>query len=483
MWKMKPRCAGVAAITTIGLLGALAGAASADEICVPADHPTIQAAIDAASDGDEVVVAAGTYNEAIDLLGKAIVVRSAEGAAATIIDASGLGDAVSAVSCVSGEAADTTLEGFTITGGTGTLIGASGIGGGMINVESSPTVIGCAFIANAVSGSGGGMYNDDAHPTVSNCVFEDNSAFSGAGMSNHYGSTPTLVDCRFVGNVAAADGGGMSNVDVASPSVINTSFVGNQAGGAGGGANNHNFTQASFINCIFVGNVAANGGGMSVVHDDAPSVLNCTFYGNEATQSGGGLWSFAGIGSWYPTIRGSILWGNQPEQVDEFQWAPPTVVTSSNVQGGWPGANNIDIEPLFVDPDGADNIIGTSDDNVRLMPGSPAIDAGDNSALPPEITTDFDGNPRFVDDPATPDNGLGTPPIVDMGAYEFQPTLAAPGDINGDGVVDMNDVPAFTGVLLGADTDPARMSAADLNGDGSADGADVRAFVDALIVS
>lgn len=67
-------------------------------INVPADQPTIQAAIDAAVDGCEVVVAPGTYNEAIDFIGKAINLHSSDGPDVTTIDASGLNTSV--VSCV-----------------------------------------------------------------------------------------------------------------------------------------------------------------------------------------------------------------------------------------------------------------------------------------------------------------------------------------------------------------------------------------------
>jgi hypothetical protein len=87
-----------------------------------------------------------------------------------------------------------------------------------------------------------------------------------------------------------------------------------------------------------------------------------------------------------------------------------------------------------VDADGPDDVAGTQDDNLRLRPDSAAIDAGANAvdtdpATPghqPLPTTDLDGNPRFVDDPNTEDSGLGDAPLVDRGAYEFQPSAAPP---------------------------------------------------------
>ena len=191
----------------------LSGTAVADIIHVPGDFPTIQEAIDAAMNGDEVEVRPGTYNETINLLGKAITVRSSDGPQVTIIDAQPT-DTV--VTCNSGEGPDTVLDGFTVTGGQPS---------GMRNFGSSPTVRNCIFSGNSTGflGLGGGMYNDNSSPTVTNCTFSDNTATDGGGMYN-IDSSPTVTNCTFSGN-ADLVGGGMSNSN-SSPTVTNCIFWG-----------------------------------------------------------------------------------------------------------------------------------------------------------------------------------------------------------------------------------------------------------------
>ena len=78
------------------------------------------------------------------------------------------------------------------------------------------------------------------------------------------------------------------------------------------------------------------------------------------------------------------------------------------------------------------------DADGRPQAGSPCIDAANNDAVPEGVTEDLGGNPRFVDDPDTEDTGNGDPPIVDMGAFEFQ--LSCPADLDSNGAVDFDDL-------------------------------------------
>ncbi|MEE9295673.1 MAG: right-handed parallel beta-helix repeat-containing protein [Phycisphaerae bacterium] len=422
----------------------------ADTINVPGDVATIQAAIDAAVSGvDEVVVAPGTYNEVINFLGKAITLRSSGGAAVTIIDGTGLNDSV--VKCISGEGSDTVLDGFTITNGTGGVDSfCTGVGnfsgGGMLNDASSPTVTNCTFTANMAVG--GGMANcDGSNPTVTNCAFIGNSDFffGGGGMLNS-ASSPIVTNCRFSEN-ATCNGGGMFNWNNSSPTVTNCAFIGNTTFCIGGGGIWDNDGGSAITNCTFSGNVGEARGGGLYVQNASTTVTNCTFSGNNTLAGGGkGGGIFVTFAATNLMATNCIFWNNSDDGgTDESAQihidAGTAIVTYSDIHGLVPGGafdsgantNNINADPLFVDADGQDDAPGTEDDNLRLSPDSPCIDAGDNTAVPPDTadldddndTTeptplDLDGNPRFVDDPDTPNTGNGTPPIVDIGAYEFQ---------------------------------------------------------------
>jgi hypothetical protein len=227
----------------------------------------------------------------------------------------------------------------------------------------------------------------------------------------------------------------MHNLQGAAPIVTNCTFVGNAAANDGGGFFDY-FASSTLTNCTFSGNSAGiNGGGLFNV-GSFPTLTNCTFVNNTA-EAGGGM---ANSNS-FSTVTNCILWGDTPDEIVDLG-EPGTTASYSDVQGGWPGVGNIEADPLLFDADGPDGIPGNEDDNLRLQPGSPCIDAGDNTAVPAGVKTDLAGNPRFADDPNTPDTGNpdGTNPIVDMGAYEFGPSdLCA--DEDGDGRVTICHIP------------------------------------------
>jgi hypothetical protein len=409
----------------------LPGIAAAVERHVPSQYTTIQGAINAAVNGDTVIVAPGTYtgtgNRDIDFLGKAITVRSTDPnkpgiVAATIINCQGTkADPHRGFYFHSGENAGSVLNGLTITNGyvmdgcgggvrcnssspaitNCTFVGNSaiigkygslgpGYGGGMYNSSSSPAVTNCAFIGNSVSanvGYGGGMYNtSSSSPTLTNCAFGGNSAPFGGGMCNRENSNPTLTNCTFSSN-SASTGGGMNN-SFSSPTITNCAFAGNFAPD-GGGMYNASSGNPTITNCTFSNNSAYQGGGMENSSSN-PTITNCTFSGNSASNSGGGMTNYSSN----PTLANCILWGNTATNGSQiFNSSSTPTVSFSDVQGGWAGTGNINANPLFVNAAGGD---------LHLLPNSPCINAGDPNS-------DFGLEPE-------PDGGR-----IDMGAYGNTP--------------------------------------------------------------
>ncbi len=330
------------------------------------------------------------------------------------------------------------LDGFVVVSGNADGPGWDYCGGGMYNHDySDPTLANCVFGENVAVSGGGGMYSRlFCSPTLTNCAFVRNVAYSGGGACISDLGDTRLTDCLFSGNLVDLSGGGIAGFGL-SPTLVNCMFVGNLAVYGGGAVSMYG--SPTLINCAFSGNSATDdGGGLYGSGWVSPAVTNCTFSGNSATDQGGGIFS----GDDDPVVANCILWGNsdaggmdESAQIHDYFWSW-SQVTYSCIQGLnlFAGGGNIGGDPLFVDPDGLDDILGTEDDDVRVPRGSPCIDAADNSAVPAGITTDLDGEPRFFDDPSTPDTGNGTPPIVDMGAYEY------PRDCNGNGIPDECDI-------------------------------------------
>jgi len=345
------------------------------------------------------------------------------------------------------------LDGFSITAGNanGSFGDYTGVGGGMFNnghdYPCNPKVTGCTFFGNsAVEFGGGGMFNyehgdGECNPILTDCTFIENaSAMLGGGLCN-WGSSPEVTNCIFIGNFGDGGGGGMGNSgfgppEGSSPTLINCIFIGNSTKYMGGGMHNSEFSSPTLVNCSFSTNSAANeGGGIYNGFYSNPTMTNCTFSGNSAQNNGGGICNYSDSN---PRLTNCILWGNtdvgptdESSQIYSYISSIP-VINYCCVQG-WSGTlggvGNIGDEPLFVDADGADDIPGTVDDNLRLMEGSPCIDAGNNDPNLPK--TDMDGHPRIIDGDCN-DNG-----IVDMGAYEFN--YAYMGDFDYNCKVDFGD--------------------------------------------
>ncbi len=218
-------------------------------------------------------------------------------------------------------------------------------------------------------------------------------------------------------NGLAESGGGLLCTDGSSPDLIGLLITANTATTGGGGA----MIQQSgprWVNCLITGNTAPVGGGVACEAGAFPAFINCTFSGNRATLYGGAV----ELNDALPDFANCILWDDTAPAGPEFaldNWSEPWV-WNSDVQGGTSAAlvqgeslfgqytGNLDADPRFVRSGQWTDDVWTPGD-YRLLPDSPALDSGDNTAVPTGIATDMAGGPRIL--PAVDGR-------VDMGAFE-----------------------------------------------------------------
>ncbi len=267
-----------------------------------------------------------------------------------------------------------------------------------------------------------------------NCSFLDNRGEQGGAVYlaheyTLYDRSAHFVNCVFQGNVATGYGGAISH-RYWHTTLLRCTFTGNRSvGGSGGalagGTGHHEVNR--YTDCEFSRNRAQEGGAIfSYVYETATAIItSCTIRDNEASNDGGGIACTGGS----PLLANTILWNN----VSNGQVTQDTQLTVTGSAllplhhccihgwtGAWGGVGNHGLDPLFVN-------------GGRLGPGSPCVDAADNTVVPLDdfdldgdgitdelLPLDLDGQPRFVDDPNVPDTGVGPPPVVDMGAYERQ---------------------------------------------------------------
>lgn len=413
---------------------------------------------------------------------------------------------------------------------------ANGAGGG-IYVEGAAgtmTISNSALSQNQSGASGGAVRaNVAANLTVQDCMLSNNTATSGGAISVN--TTAVLMDgAHFQVNVASSFGGAAEFAS-SNPDIVRSTFAANSAsgGGASGGALRFVGSFGRIVSCRFLGNSATLHGGAISSMNGAPSlVANCLFSGNTAGGNGGAMWTFdagtapfsvrdctfsrntavsagggmhnsgtSGGGS-HPDIANSIFWQNSDAsgmgqqaqiRIAMFSSAMLNFSCVQGLTGTLGGTGNIGSDPMFLDSDGADEIVGTEDDNLRLRVVSPCIDAGGNSFVPADVLDlDSDTNvaeflpldladrPRTVNHPGVPDTGMGPPPIVDMGAFERQ----LPGDLDHDGDIDLDDEALLTGCLSGPLVPAASgCDEAEADDDGAVTMKDVRAIFNAFTAS
>ncbi len=280
-----------------------------DELIVPLEYETIQAAINAANLGDTVIVAPGTYtgvgNRDLDFGGKAITVRSIDPedpcvVVATIIDCQGSSsDPHRGFYFHSGEDANSVVAGLTIKGGC--VFQAHG--GGICCSGSSPTMQNCIITNNVVlnEGHGGGIYcGGSSSAIIKNCIITNNSGrviyasnrhSYGGGVFCGTGSSPLVIDSTISDNTAAGgdgedfylrgsigNGGGIYCASGSDPIIINCEISNNRATGGNG---------ETFRGVVEKGGYAY-GGAVYCGSDCSITLENCRIFGNEALGGGGG---------------------------------------------------------------------------------------------------------------------------------------------------------------------------------------------------
>ncbi|MFZ0931588.1 MAG: PKD domain-containing protein [Syntrophobacteraceae bacterium] len=320
------------------LSGLYAGAAT---INVPADYPTIQAGIDAAVDGDTVLVDPGTYVEAINFAGKAITVASSAGPEVTTIDANGQGPVVTDYDCGARLCA---LRGFTLHNGAGYF-------GTAVSMPYCSPIISGNVVEGGASPVDEAVFVADSDSTViENNIFRDftcNNNYSYAGVISlqTWGGNPVIRNNLFYNNqcVAINFSQGLTN----DPQVTNNTIVGNSVG-------------------IGVNDVFAVSGGIG------PWFKNNMIVGN-------GTGFQVTVEPWYTyeafppqQWQNNLVYGNGANYL--------TVPDQTGAYG------NISADPLFADISGND---------FHLNAGSPAIGAGDANSISLDAA-DFDGNPRVI---------------------------------------------------------------------------------------
>lgn len=366
------------------------------------------------------------------------------------------------------------------------------VAAGLFIWESNLQISDCLFDGNVNDASAGasyagGLYIEHGFPVLTRCTFRDNSSLSGGGAVFHRNAwapppsglatragAPTFVDCLFEGN-SSNQGGAVwvwSRREDDLARLSNCQFRGNSSAQNGAAVfcnpGGTTWMQVELLGCLFVGNTSGFATVASCFDGAAQtSIANCTFASNSAGRcvaaSGESLVVsnsiFRGAGSGQP-----LLWasgGAMPASASRcnIEGPAPLNVVTSNITSG---------NPLFVSGAGAAG-------DYRLSAGSPCIDAGDSSLVPPALTTDLAGNARRADDPSSVDTGVG-PPVVDLGAYERVPP-SCPADFDQNGQVQPADIAAFVNAWF------ASLSGGTLAGDfdhnGAVEPADVAAFVSA----
>lgn len=379
--------------------------------------------------------------------------------------------------------ASAVLDGFRIRDGHANGAFPENAGAGLLILSESSVVIrNCVIRRNTATEGGGGVRIINSNPLFQDCAFIENEAVTGGGVYaiavSDGSSAPRFERCRFDRNTAnGSDGGAFACTDT-STVLVDCEFSDNSANFRGGG-----FVatrgDAKLVNCDFFRNTAVTNAGGGVYGSAADLLLvNCQFSANKAIVIGGGIAAQTGttltianstfanntaaIGGGVYFDNGTLVLANSisyfntagavsDEEAQVYLGINVALTFDYNciqgLTGDLAGIGNIDGDPRFVDADGADNVIGTADDDLSLLDDSPCIDAANNDLVQSDAS-DLDGDgdvaertpldrkrdPRIQDQAEVPDTGAGTDAIVDMGAFEVN------ADCDNNGLADVHEI-------------------------------------------
>jgi parallel beta-helix repeat protein/predicted outer membrane repeat protein len=397
---------------------------SATIINVPGQYPTIQAGINASTDGDTVLVQPGIYYENINYNGHNIVVGSlflttqdSSYIEQTIINGSQNG---SVITFESGEDSTAVLSGFTITNGYAFK------GGGIFCHYSSPSLKNLIVSHNEAEDDGGGLWLSCSNSSLKYIYIFQNTALGNWDNGDGGGAyiSASITDCSnltFQDNYAADNGGGIACKYDAFMVLKNSLLKGNISGDNGGGIFFNFDANGSIEKCVLINNISYGGSGAIDLWSSDPWISNCTIHGNFSYGGAGG------IGIWLdscPNIINTIISNNSQYGIYFHSSSRPSIQYCDiyNNQTNFGGAfvlpnlgqivqTNINGTPcdiyynIFLDPSFIDPING----NYHLQENSPCIDAG---------------NPNSPPDPD------GT--IADIGAYYFHQGVLLDADFIGE---------------------------------------------------
>ncbi|MFA5291401.1 MAG: right-handed parallel beta-helix repeat-containing protein [Phycisphaerae bacterium] len=486
-----------------------ADACGAGVLYVPsADYPSIQEAISSSINGDTIIVAPGRYFENINFLGRAITVRSTDPnnpgiVATTIIDGNRPANinTASAVTFKSGETSASIIEGFTLTGGTGSWLQVywefkgnlwNRCGGAVLCSNHSSPTIRKNIITKNFAGQGGGIYcYDHSNAIITDNTISDNNAIIDHGFADPNPSDPNVYD--------HGDGGAIVGFQYCNPIITNNIIQYNHADSYGGGIHLRQWSNGTTENNRVYNNKSVLGAGIHITYTSSPQIIRNTIQHNICTGGGGGIyiyyysapliewniitenedWYAGGISLYWssePTIRNNIICQNTGRGI--LCKGPANVLIlnntiSDNLKKYYGGgiqcdatvtgliANNIitsnrgygiycygslvvikfndvwnnesgsyggQISDLTgINGNISQNPLFAGIENYHIPPQSPCVNAGDSNTASGEF--DFDNEERTFNT------------RIDIGADECVTNTS---DFNNDGIVDFEDLFAFT---------------------------------------